>query len=327
MRHIARHAGVSLSTVSRVLNNSWPVAGSKRLGVLNAVEALGYRPNVVAQELARGHSQAIGVLPQGISNPFYGRVIKGVEQGLRGSGYYPLFASGEQPPEEKDAFELLLSHRVEALILIGGHMPDEKLLATSERLPILAIGRSIQGLEARCARVENRDGGYRATSHLIELGHRRIAHITGMPWHVDSIARREGYAQALADASIAVDPALILEGDFEEQSGVMATDKLLKSKTPFTAIFASNDQIAYGARLALFRRGLHVPRDVSIVGFDDQPGAAFACPPLTTVRQPTVEIGMVAARAVVSELRGRGFMLPTFKTDLVLRESTAPPRC
>src|SRR5262249_30785771 len=116
-----------------------------------------------------------------------------------------------------------------------------------------------------------------------------------------------------------------VEGDWEEQSGLVATEKLLAAGTRPTAIFASNDQMAYGAQLALFRRGLQVPRDVSIVGFDDQPSAAYACPPLTTVRQPTVETGATAARAVLDELRGLGFVLPTFKTDLVLRASTAPP--
>src|SRR5687767_1128747 len=111
IQDIARHAGVSVSTVSRVLNKNVPVARAKRAAVLQAVEALGYRPNVVAQELARGHTLAVGVLPQGISNPFYSRLLKGVEQGLRGTGYYPIFASGEQPSEESQAFDMLMSHR------------------------------------------------------------------------------------------------------------------------------------------------------------------------------------------------------------------------
>jgi len=127
IRDIADHAGVSVATVSRVLNNTVPVARAKRAAVMDAVEALGYRPNVVAQELARGHTQAVGILPQGISNPFYSRLLKGVEQGLRGSAYYPLFASGEQPAEQASALDLLLTHRVEALILMGGHIPDDEV--------------------------------------------------------------------------------------------------------------------------------------------------------------------------------------------------------
>jgi LacI family transcriptional regulator len=325
MRDIAARAGVSLSTVSRVLNKTVPVARSKRAAVLAAVETLGYRPNVVAQELARGHTQAVGILPQGISNPFYSRLLKGVEQGLRGSAYYPLFASGEQPAEQALALDLLLTHRVEALILMGGHIPDDELLNVAKRLPVVTIGRTIRGLERRCVRVENFEGAYKATRHLRDLGHTRIVHITGLPWHGDAIARREGYEKALQETGIDVDPALIVEGDFEEQSGLYATDKLLEAGITFTAIFAGNDQMAFGAGLALFRRSVRVPRDVSIVGFDDQPSAAYTWPPLTTIRQPAVEMGIATARALLDELRGRRFVQPTFHTDLVLRASTGPP--
>jgi LacI family transcriptional regulator len=324
LRDIAQRAGVSPSTVSRVLNKTASVAPAKRAAVLSAVEMLGYRPNVLAQELARGYSRAFGILPQGISNPFYGRLLKGVEQGLRGSGYYPIFASGEQPAEEAQALDLLLSHRVDALILMGGHLQDEELVRLAGRVPLLAVGRTIRGLEHRCLHVENRGGGYKATRHLLDLGHTRIAHITGLPWHGDAIARREGYARALAEAGIAADPGLVVDGDFEEQSGFVAAERLLSTGTRFTAIFAGNDQMACGAGLALLRHGFSVPRDVSIVGFDDQPSAAYTWPALTTVRQPALEMGMAAARALLDQLRGRGFVLPTFSTDLVLRDSTAP---
>jgi LacI family transcriptional regulator len=325
MRDIAEHAGVSLATVSRVLNNTVPVARSKRAAVMKAVETLGYRPNVVAQELARGHTQAVGILPQGISNPFYSRILKGVEQGLRGSAYYPLFASGEQPAEQASALDLLMAHRVEALILMGGHIPDDQVIAVARRLPVVTIGRTIRGLEQRCVRVENHEGAYKATRHLRDLGHVRIAHITGLPWHGDAIARRAGYEKALLDSGVAVDPALIVEGDFEEQSGLAGTEQMLKTGVRFTAIFAGNDQMAFGAGLALLRHGLRVPRDVSIIGFDDQPSAAYTWPPLTTIRQPAVEMGIATARALLDELRGRSFVQPTFHTDLVLRASTASP--
>jgi LacI family transcriptional regulator, galactose operon repressor len=324
--HVARRANVSRSTVSRVLSKTVAVSPAKRAAVLAAVEELDYRPNVVAQGLARGRSQAIGVLPQGISNPFYGRVLQGVEQGLRGTHYYPIFASGGQPVDEMHALDLLLSHRAEALVLMGGQLPDKDLVRLAGRVPLLAIGRSIRGLENRCMRVGNREGAHKATRHLINIGHTRIAHIVGLPWHNDAIARREGYERALRQAGLQVDPALVVEGDFEEHSGLVAVERLLASGARFTAIFAANDQMAYGAGLALFRHGLHVPDDVSLVGFDDQTSAAFTWPPLTTVRQPALEMGVAAARALVDQLSGRGFALPSFSTDLVLRDSTAPPR-
>jgi LacI family transcriptional regulator, galactose operon repressor len=325
IQDIARQAGVSVSTVSRVLNKTVPVARAKRAAVLTAVDALGYRPNVVAQELARGHTLAVGVLPQRISNPFYSRLLKGVEQGLRGTPYYPLFASGEQPEEEAQALDMLLRHRVEALILIGGNIPDEKLLELSKRMSIVAIARHVRGLEQRCVRVGNEEGAYKATRHLLDMGHRRIAHITGLRTHSDAIARRAGYERALAEEGIARDPHLILEGDFEEQSGLAAAESLVKTGTRFTAIFAANDQMAVGAMLALFRHGLAIPQAVSLVGFDDQPSAAYTCPPLTSIRQPAVEMGRAAALALVEELRGNRFVQPIFDTDLVVRATTAPP--
>ncbi len=326
IRDIAQRAGVSPSTVSRVLNGTTPVAAAKCTAVMAAVKALAFRPNVLAQELARGRSRAIGVLPQGISSPFYGQLIKGIEQGLRGTDYYPLFASGELPAEAALALDLLLAHRVDGLIVVGGHIADGDLVEVAARIPILAIGRTIQGLEHRCLQVENRDGARKATRHLIDLGHTRIVHITGFAWHRDAMDRREGYEQALREAGIALDPALVLEGDFEEQSGLVVIDALLAAGTPFTAIFAGNDQMAYGAGLALYRRGIRVPRDVSIVGFDDQPSAAYAWPPLTTVRQPALKMGHAAAQALLSQVRGEGFELAAFSTELVVRESTAPPR-
>ncbi len=325
IQDIAREAGVSVSTVSRVLNKTVPVARAKRAAVLTAVDALGYRPNVVAQELARGHTLAVGVLPQRISNPFYSRLLKGVEQGLRGTPYYPLFASGEQPEEEAQALDMLLRHRVEALILIGGNIPDDKLIELSKRMSIVAIARHVRGLEPRCVRVGNEEGAYKATRHLLDMGHRRIAHITGLRTHSDAIARRAGYERALAEEGIARDPRLILEGDFEEQSGLAAAESLVKTGTRFTAIFAANDQMAVGAMLALFRHGVAIPQAVSLVGFDDQPSAAYTCPPLTSIRQPAVEMGRAAALALVEELRGNRFVQPIFDTDLVVRATTAPP--
>lgn len=324
MVEIAQRAGVSLSTVSRVLSKTVRVAPAKRTAVLSAVETLGYRPYVIAQELASGHSRAIGVLCEEISNPFQCRLLKGVDLGLRGSGYYPLFASGEQPAEQAQALDRLLAHRAEALILIGGRMPDEEVAEIAERVPTLAVARTVRGLEHRSARSQNREGAYKATRHLLDLGHSRIAHITGRPQHADSIARREGYEQAMADAGIAACDWLVREGDFEEESGLRAAEALLQSGTTFTAIFTANDQMAFGAGLALLRRGLRIPGEVSIVGFDDQPSAAYAWPPLTTVRQPAVEMGMAAATSLVNELQGGSFSLPCFETQLVLRSSTAP---
>lgn len=327
IRDIARQAGVSSSTVSRVLNGTTPVHAAKRRAVLEAIEALGYRPNIVAQGLARAHSRAVGILSEEIASPFYGQITGAIEEGLRGTGYYPVFASGRAELQATQALQLLSDSRVGSLIVVGGRMLDNDLLRfhKEHRVPVIVIGRSIAGMEEHCVHVENLEGAASATRHLIKLGHRRIAHVTGVPGHRHTLDRIEGYRKALADAGIAADPELLAAANFDEKSGHRAVGALLARGVPFTAIFAGSDQMAYGAALALHEHGLCVPRDVSLVGFDDQLHASYCVPPLTTVRQPSAEMGGAAVAALLDLLRGQPFALPTFRTELIVRQSTAPP--
>ena len=263
--------------------------------------------------------------PQGISNPFYSRLLKGVEQGLRGTAYYPLFASGEQPAEEALAFDMLLSHRVEALILMGGQIPTTELADRAPSgCPSSPSGAPSPASSADACGSRTRRG-LQGHPPPLGLGHRRIAHITGLPWHPDAIARRAGYERALAEAGIAPDPALIVEGDFEEQSGLAATEKLLPRGVAFTAIFAGTTRWRSGPPWPCSAHGLQVPRDVSVVGFDDQPSAAYTCPPLTTIRQPAVEMGAADGAGPRRRAAGPSLRPPTFQTELVVRGSTARP--
>jgi LacI family transcriptional regulator len=324
---IAREAGVSPSTVSRVLNGTVPVAEAKRAAVLAVIEKRKYRPNVVARGLARGTTGAIGVLTQAISSQFYGEILYGIEQGLRGSAYHAVFASANwQRDEELAALELLAERRVDAMVVLGGLVPDDQLRRVAAEIPLVAVGRTVAGLEPYCLRIDDELGAYRATRYLIELGHRRIVHITGAMFHQDARDRRAGYCRALDESGLPIDPELIIEGDYTERSGLLAAQALLSRGTLFTAIFAANDQAAYGARLALFRRGIRVPDDISLVGFDDLEGSAYTIPPLTTIHQPTTDMGLAAARAVLSLLEGQPIALPTHAVDLVIRESAAPLR-
>lgn len=161
---------------------------------------------------------------------------------------------------------------------------------------------------------------------MITLGHRRIAHLSGRRDHPDAVEREQGYKQALADAGIELRPELVVEGNFRRQSGVLAVEMLLARGAAFSAIFAANDQMAFGTRLALYRRGIRVPEDVSLVGFDDEPAAAFMVPPLTTVRQPAVELGLEASRVILARLNGERTTPARLKAELVVRESTAMQR-
>ncbi|MDM8532013.1 LacI family DNA-binding transcriptional regulator, partial [Anaerolineales bacterium HSG25] len=323
IRDIAREANVSASTVSRVLNNTTAVTENKRQAVLEAVKKLNYRPNIIAQGLVRGQSMAIGILTQDLASPFYGGMHQGIEQGLSTSGYQPLFVSGNwTPSKEIEALDMLVQRQVDGLIIMAGTVLDERIRQIAERMPLVVVGGRLKDLEKQCLQIDNQKAAYTATQHLIELGHRRIVHITGMPTHPDAIKRKQGYEQALNEADIEIDPTLIIEGTFRRRSGLFAIETLLTRGTQFSAIFAANDQITNGVYLALFRRGIRIPDDVSIVGFDDQRYSAYMSPPLTTIYHPIVEMGVAAAKAVITLINGEPINLPVPSTKLVIREST-----
>ena len=324
---IAQRAGVSISTVSRVLRDSTPVTESKRKAVLAAVAELNYQPNVFARGLASGESMAIGVLTQNFGSPFYDAILQGVVQGLEGTRYFPVFADGQwQKETEQEAILALMQRQIDGLIVIGGFLGRDQLAQFAERIPITIVARRLPEYEEHCLYIDNMKGAYMATQHLIELGHRRIAHITGRADHPDAAERQRGYTKALEDAGIEPLPELIVEGNFRRQSGVLAVDMLLTRGIAFSAIFAANDQMAFGTRLALYRRGIRVPEDLSLVGFDDEPAAAFMIPPLTTVRQPAEALGLEAAKVTLARLRGQSISPVTLEAELVVRESTAIPR-
>lgn len=324
---IAREAGVSSSTVSRVLNGTAQVAPEKRDAVLAVVERHNYRPSSIARGLVHGRTAAIGVLTQSIASPFYGEILLGIEYGLAGSGYHVLFASGHwQTEAELAALDLLSGRRVDALIVLAGVIPDVDLRRVAADMPLVVIGRIVAGIEDRCLRVDDEQAAYEATRYLIELGHRRIAHVAGPHLHQDALDRRAGYTRALREAGLAAEPQLVVEGDYTEQSGLLAIEALISRATTFSAIFAGNDQMAYGARLALYRHGIRVPDDVSLIGFDDQPASAYTTPPLTTVRQPTHRMGQAAAEALLRMLASEPANLATCVTELVRRESAARRR-
>jgi LacI family transcriptional regulator len=323
---IAKKSGVSLSTVSRVLGNKTPVSQEKYEAVMRAIADLNYTPNIHAQNLAQGHSNTIGVLIPTSSSPFYGEILLGIDDSLKDTPYHALITSTriQSVTEEKEVLELLDNRRVDALIILGGNLPATQLREIAQRLPLLIIGRLVSGLEKNCLVVDNYQGAYQATQYLIEMGHTRIAHITGALSMEDALQRKQGYRQALIDAGIGVDERLIIEGDYREQAGLLGVEGLLMRGVPFTSIFLANDQMAWGACLALHRRGIRIPQDISLVGFDDVPTSAYAIPPLTTVHVPITEMGKVAAQIILGRLSEKQVALPTFPIKLVVRESVAP---
>ncbi len=323
---IAQKANVSISTVSRVLRKSSGVAADKREAVLQAVTALDYRPNIFAQGLASGQSMTIGVITQNFGSPFYDGILQGILLGLEKSDYSPLFADGRWNENiEQHALQTFLDRRVDGLIFVGGQLPEADMVAVAHKTPLILVGRTIASLAENCIHIDNFQAGYEMTRYLLEMGHRHIAHITAQMHYqstVSDVAQRyAGYVQALTDAGISLDPQLVVEGNMLQQSGALAVEMLLMQKRPFTAIFAANDQMAFGARLALYRRGIRVPDDVSLVGFDDEMTAAYTIPPLTTVRQPSVEMGQAAAAALVNLINGQPLTPQPFSSQLIVRES------
>ena len=322
LEQVAARAGVSPSTVSRILNGTASVSEAKKAAVDEAIRTLGFRPNPVARGLAGGRTMSIGVVTQRISSPFYGEALSGIEVELEGAGYVPLFVSGNwNEADERKAIETLLSRRVDGVIVLAGRLGNEELATLSDSVPMVVVGRQASGPRLFSFSYDNRAGARLATEHLIELGHRRIALLLGDLVHDDAIDRQSGYLDALAAAGIPVDPQLIVQSDYTEAGGLLAVSRLMERDTAFSAIFSSNDQMAYGAILGLARRNLRVPDDISIVGFDDLIMSRYTMPPLTTVRHSVYETGAQAAVAMLALLQGQE---PTAKLpapELVLRES------
>lgn len=323
LEQVAELAGVSPSTVSRILNGTAAVSQAKKDAVQAAIQELGFRPNPVARGLAGGRTLSVGVVTQIISSPFYGEALLGIERELERAGYVPLFVSGNwHEDDEKKAIETLLSRRVDGVIVLAGRISDSELTKVSDSLPVIVVGRQLSGPQLFSFSFDNRAGARLATQHLIEQGHRRIAFIAGDLMHDDAVERQNGYFDALAAAGIPVDQNLIVQSDYTEAGGMLSVTRLLERDAHFTALFASNDQMAIGACLGLHRRNLRVPDDVSLVGFDDLIMARYSMPPLTTVRQSVYEIGVEAATAMLEMLRGGKPKAQLPEPELVVREST-----
>lgn len=324
---VAAAAGVSAASVSRILNGTATVSDDKRTAVEEAIARLGFVPNPVARGLAGGRTLSVGVVTRAIDSPFYGGALRGIEDTLSQAGYSPLFVSGQWSAQhEARCIEALLSRRVDGLIVLTGRLADSALAAMSRELPVVVTGRTMRAPGLVALDFNNFEGARLATEHLLQLGHRQVAFITGDMRHPDGKERLRGYRSALEAAGLAEDPELVIPGDFTEASGLAAVERLLDSRKSFTAIFAANDQMAFGAGLALYRRKLRVPHDVSLVGFDDLAPAMFSIPPLTTVHHPVYELGQLAAKAMLQLLAGDQPTLALPAPQLIVRESTRERR-
>lgn len=320
---VAEKAGVSPSTVSRILNGTAKVSDEKRALVESIIEELGFRPDPTARSLAGGRTMSIGVLTQFIDSPFYGEALRGIEDVLHQAQYAPLFVSGHWNQEEEGArLGLLQDRKVDGIIVLTGKLPDSILVDLAKRLPVVVTGRKLWATNLFSIDFDNQEGAGLAVRHLHALGHQNVAFISGPLDHPDAEQRLSGYRAELARREMNLDDALVVFSDFQESGGFRAMNQLLEARVNFSAVIAANDQMAYGARLALYRAGLRVPEDVSLVGFDDLPHSAFTLPPLTTVRQSVYEIGALAAQAMLDLLNKKIPPEKTIGAEIVVREST-----
>ncbi len=322
LQEVADAAGVSPATVSRFLNGTAKVNDDKRRVIERVIVELNYKPNRLAQYLKSGSTRTIGVLTQSLESGYFNKTMTGIEDVMKAAGYAMLIMSGHwHADEEAEHVELLIGRRVDGLAILTGNMTDAQILAFSKRVPIVAFGRQLDSGRAVGFCLDNYAAACEAMELLIEQGHRRIAFIAGPQDQEDARARLAGYRDTLARHKIELDPALIVPGDFQESGGLLAVNQLLAAQQRFTAIFAANDLTAYGARLALYRRSIRVPDDISIIGFDDLHSSMYTTPPLTTVRQPLYDVGTCIANLLLPMIGQQGAPVQLPSLSLVVRES------
>jgi LacI family transcriptional regulator len=321
---VATEAGVSSATVSRVLAGLDTVAETTRAHVLDVAERMGYRPNQIARSLSKRSSDMVAVMLPDITNPFFSELVKGVQSAAFRQGLTTLICNTESDPAlERRYLDGLLASQVSYILVVGLTLDNDTVQDYAEAgLTFIALDRPLLNSSPVLVQSDNRGGGALAVHHLIELDHRRIAHIAGPGDVALSADRLQGYRDALRAAEIEIDDALLVESDFSEQGGARAFEELDRRGGDFTAVFAADDLIAMGALSAAVQSGRSVPRDLSLVGFDDVLYARFTSPPLTTVRQDAMAMGERAVRVIVTPAAERPTGTVVLPVSLVIRGST-----
>jgi LacI family transcriptional regulator, galactose operon repressor len=329
---VARIAGVSIATVSRVLNGKGPVREDTSRRVLQAVESLGYVPHGAARSLSTRRTMNIGVLLPDVHGEFFSEIVRGIDLAARAAGYHVLVSGSHSDLAETAAVLQTLHGRIDGLILLTpGVGADWLRRHLPRRLPAVLLNPPGPEGDHDSIRVDNRLGACLAVEHLLALGHRRIAVLRGPAGNDDAAERLAGYREAFAARDLAPDPELELPGDFTEKSGVLAGRTLAGLEPRPTAVFAANDAMAIGCLAALRERGLGVPGDVSLAGFDDIPVARYLTPALTTVSVGSAGIAglggsaMERLLAVVAAGTGETPRHDVVTPVLQVRASTAPP--
>lgn len=329
---VAAHAGVSIATVSRVLNGTSPVSEDKRVSVLDAVDTLGYSPNPAARSLLQKRTGGLGVLLPYVSGEFFAELLNGLDRAAQNHAYFLVVSTSHRRPTEFKAAIQAMDKRVDGLVIMAPELDagDAKSILRSET-PVAFINTYLDGLATNgCAveviNFENFAGAYALTQHLLEAGHRRIALIRGPRDAGDARERARGYRTAMAEAGLLDVGALEFEGDYTQAAGYAATNRILEQTPRPTAIMAANDYCAMGVLSALHAAGVAVPDAMAVTGFDGITSARYTVPPLTTVRAPTQELGLQAIDRLVTILhapsRAKALQQSVLPVTLEIRGST-----
>jgi len=301
---VSKLAGVSLATVSRVMNKNARVSDKTKKKVLEAMDTLGYRPNAIAQSLASNCSNSIGILVSELSGAFFGQMMSGIETELRAAGKHVIITTGHSEEEkEKDGIEFLIGRNCDAIIAHVEAVSDEYLIEINKgKVPVYSMSRHVEALKDKCISLDNEAGGYIATKTLIDLGHTNIAYIAGPQFKADASNRLQGHKRALKEHNIAFDENLFYIGDFRETGGSAGLKHFLNEKFNFTALVCANDEMASGAMKYAREHNINLPEQLSIIGFDNVIFANYLYPTLTTIDNPVHEMGKMAAQLVLIDV-------------------------
>ncbi len=324
IKDVAREAGVSVATVSRVWNDADFVSPETRQRVAEVAARLGYSPHGAARSLITRTTFALGVLRPDLYGEFFSEIIRGIDHVVRAAGYHILVSSSHESKDEIDAALRSMRGRVDGMIIMSSDLEAQRTLRTLQgSFPVVLLNGDAESKAFDTITIENHEGARAMTRHLVARGHRRIAMIAGPERNHDAAERLRGYRTTLTENRIELDESLVVQGDFSELSGHLAVTQLLALESRPTAIFAANDSMAIGALSALRENDLRVPHDMAVAGFDDIPLARYMNPPLSTVHVDISQLGARAAALLLLSLQknGRPHQHLQLSTTLVIRAS------
>lgn len=330
IRDVAEKAGVSIATVSRVINNQISVSPDTRKKVQKAIKDLNYQPNYLGRNLRRAKTKMILVILQNISNPFYSKVVRGIEEMGHQNGYNIMICNTDSDPDrERTYLELMVNRLVDGVILMEPEIDGYELSEISKDFPVVQCCEYKEDVDVSHISIDNIKAGYTAVKHLISLGHSRIGMVSAYNRLLSAQQREEGYRNAILEAGLEYDSDLIKMGSYGYTGGLRATKELLEMEDRPTAIFAISDITAIGAIRAIKEKGLQVPDDIAVVGFDNTSIASMYDPRLTTISQPRYDMGKISMEVLLKLIKNKEMKAGKIKPkdiylehELIIREST-----